>query len=156
MSIFLYNCVLNLEYLLTKCYKICFIIIINYCCDMLRQYPSAIFRESTSLSTCETYVSNYMSEIRNITVQLWSKLKLNQGIKILTNQCMVKYRVIKKSLCTWQLQYKNTQNCSILNGFIKEYIRNMNRPMLNTVFENTVRRVNKCLETGWGHFEHYL
>jgi len=25
-----------------------------------------------------------------------------------------------------------------------------------TVFENTVRRVNKCLETGGGHFEHYL
>jgi len=35
----------------------------------------------------------------------------------------------------------------------------MHGPMnakLNTVFENTVRRVNKCLETGWGHFEHYL
>jgi hypothetical protein len=28
--------------------------------------------------------------------------------------------------------------------------------ILNTVFENTVRRVNKCLETGGGHFEHYL
>jgi hypothetical protein len=35
----------------------------------------------------------------------------------------------------------------------------MHGPMnvkLNTVFENTVRRVNKCLETGGGHFEHYL
>jgi len=27
---------------------------------------------------------------------------------------------------------------------------------LNTVFENTVHRVNKCLETGGRHFEHYL
>ena len=39
---------------------------------------------------------------------------------------------------------------------ITEYIRNVDRAMLNTVFENTVRRVNKCLETGGGHFEHYL
>ena len=37
-----------------------------------------------------------------------------------------------------------------------EYIRNVERAILNTVFENTVRRVNKCLETGGGHFEHYL
>ena len=35
---------------------------------------------------------------------------------------------------------------------ITEYIRNMDRVILNTVFENTVRRVNKCLETGGGHF----
>jgi len=34
-----------------------------------------------------------------------------------------------------------------------EYTRNVD---LNTVLENTVRRVNKCLETGGGHFEHYL
>jgi hypothetical protein len=37
-----------------------------------------------------------------------------------------------------------------------EYIRNVDRAILSTVFENTVRRVNKCLETGGGHFEHYL
>jgi hypothetical protein len=39
---------------------------------------------------------------------------------------------------------------------ITEYIRNADRAILNTVFENRVRRVNKCLETGGGHFEHYL
>jgi hypothetical protein len=39
---------------------------------------------------------------------------------------------------------------------ITEYTRNVDRSILNTVFENTVRRVNKCLETGGGHFEHYL
>jgi len=39
---------------------------------------------------------------------------------------------------------------------IAEYIRNLDRAILNTVIENTVRRVNKCLETGGGHFEHYL
>jgi hypothetical protein len=37
-----------------------------------------------------------------------------------------------------------------------EYIRNVDRAIPNTVFENTVRRVNKCLETGGGQFEHYL
>jgi hypothetical protein len=35
---------------------------------------------------------------------------------------------------------------------ITEHIRNVDRAILNTVFENTVRHVNKCLETGGGHF----
>jgi hypothetical protein len=39
---------------------------------------------------------------------------------------------------------------------ITEYIRNVERAIVNTVFENTVRRVNKCLETGGVYFEHYL
>jgi len=39
---------------------------------------------------------------------------------------------------------------------ITEYNRNVDRAVLNTVFVNTVRRVNKRLETGGGHFEHYL
>jgi hypothetical protein len=43
---------------------------------------------------------------------------------------------------------------NILNN--TEYIRNVDRAILNTVFENTVRRVNKCLETGGGHFEDNL
>jgi hypothetical protein len=33
---------------------------------------------------------------------------------------------------------------------ITEYIRNVYRAILNTVFENTVRRVNKYLEIGRG------
>jgi hypothetical protein len=50
----------------------------------------------------------------------------------------------------------------ILNSYndlklaISEYIRNVDRAVLNTVFENAVRRVNKCPETGVGHFELYL
>jgi len=39
---------------------------------------------------------------------------------------------------------------------ITEYFRNVDRAILNTVFENTFRRVNKYLETGGGHFEYYL
>jgi hypothetical protein len=39
---------------------------------------------------------------------------------------------------------------------ITKYIRNVERATLNTVFENTVRRVNTCLETGGGNFEYYL
>jgi hypothetical protein len=39
---------------------------------------------------------------------------------------------------------------------ITEYILNVDRAILNTVFENTVRRVNECLETGEGQIEHYL
>ena len=39
---------------------------------------------------------------------------------------------------------------------ITEFIRNVDSVILNAVFENTVRRVNKCLETGGGHSEQYL
>jgi len=35
-----------------------------------------------------------------------------------------------------------------LKMVITEYIRNLGRATLHTAFENTVRRVNKCLETG--------
>jgi hypothetical protein len=50
---------------------------------------------------------------------------------------------------------KNTQKYD-LKMAITEYIRNVDCAILNTVFENTVRRVNKCLESGGGHFEHYF
>jgi hypothetical protein len=39
---------------------------------------------------------------------------------------------------------------------ITYYIRNVDRAILSTVLENTVRRVNKYLGTGGGHFEHCL
>jgi predicted transcriptional regulator len=50
----------------------------------------------------------------------------------------------------------NPHTVDDLKMAITEYIRNVDRAVLNTVFENTVRRVNKCRETGGGHFEHYL
>ena len=62
------------------------------------------------------------------------------------------YRVIKKSLCTWRQYKKHTK----IQYFKQFQSSNMDRAILNTVFENTVRHVNKCLETGGGHFEHYL
>ena len=39
---------------------------------------------------------------------------------------------------------------------VTEYILNVYRAILNTVFENTVRCVNKCVETGGGHFCNFL
>jgi hypothetical protein len=50
----------------------------------------------------------------------------------------------------------NPHTIDELKMAITEYIRNVDRAMLNTVFENTVWHVNKCLETGGGHFEHHL
>ena len=62
-----------------------------------------------------------------------------------------------KSLFAPNSLYSNTPHTvDDLKMAITEYIRNVDRAILNTVFENTVRRVNKCLETGGGHFEHYL
>jgi hypothetical protein len=71
------------------------------------------------------------------------------------------YRMIIKSLCTWgamkySLYSNNPHIIDDLKMAITEYIRNVDRAILNTVFENTVRRVNECLETGGGHFEHNL
>jgi hypothetical protein len=39
---------------------------------------------------------------------------------------------------------QKTLKYSILNIFITNYILNVDRAIVNTVFENTVRRVNKC------------
>jgi len=51
---------------------------------------------------------------------------------------------------------KNPHTIDGLKTAITDYIRYVDRAILNTVFDNTVRRVNKCLQTGRGHFEHYL
>ena len=48
----------------------------------------------------------------------------------------------------------NPHTVGELKTAVTEYIRNVVRAVLNTVFENTVRRVNKCLETGGRHFKH--
>jgi hypothetical protein len=51
---------------------------------------------------------------------------------------------------------QNMQKFDDLQMTVTEYIRNVNSAILKRVFENTVRHVNKCLETGEGHFEHDL
>jgi len=66
------------------------------------------------------------------------------------------YGVIKKSLCTWRLEYKNPHTIDDLKMAITEHIQNVDHAIPNMVFENTVQCVNRCLETGGGHFEHYL
>jgi hypothetical protein len=55
-----------------------------------------------------------------------------------------------------QLYSNNPHTIDDFKMAITKYIRNVDRAIPNTVFENTVRRVNKCLETGGEHFEHYL
>ena len=48
------------------------------------------------------------------------------------------------------------QKADDLKMAIIEHIQNVDHAILNTVFENTGRRVNKCLQTGGGPFGHYL
>jgi len=50
----------------------------------------------------------------------------------------------------------NPHTTDELKMAITEYIRNVDRAIPNTVFENTVRCFKKYLETGGRHFEHYL
>jgi hypothetical protein len=72
------------------------------------------------------------------------------------------YRVIQKVSMLLMITvlnpvyFNNTHTIDDLKMAITEYIRYADRTILNTVFENTVQRVSKCLETGGGHFEHYL
>ena len=67
-----------------------------------------------------------------------------------------------KSLCTpddYSTNSVYSNNPHKINDFkmaFTEYFRNINGAILNTVCENTVRRVNKCLETGGGHIEKHL
>jgi len=68
--------------------------------------------------------------------------------------CELFYTGWSKSLCAPD-DY-NPHTTDNLKIAITEYIRNVERVILNMVFENTVWRVNKCLENGGGHFEHYL
>jgi hypothetical protein len=51
---------------------------------------------------------------------------------------------------TNSLYSNNPHTIDELKMAITEYIPNVDRAILNTVFKNTVRRVNKCLETGGG------
>jgi len=60
------------------------------------------------------------------------------------------YRVIIKSLPLTITVQNNPHTIDDLKMAITEYIRNVGRVILNTVFENTVRRVKKYIETGGG------
>jgi hypothetical protein len=55
-----------------------------------------------------------------------------------------------RSDCTGWLKSLCASDEQSPHNWLFEYIRNVDRAILNTVFENTVRRVNKCLETGGG------
>jgi len=79
----------------------------------------------------------------------------------LSREYRAKYRVIKSRCApddySTNSVYSNIPpNIDELKMAFTEHIQNMDRAILNTVFENTFRRVNKCLDTGGGHFEHYF
>jgi len=63
-----------------------------------------------------------------------------------------------KSLCatddysTNSVYSNNPHKIDELKKAITEYIENMDHAILNTVFEKTFRRVNKCLESGGENF----
>jgi hypothetical protein len=59
--------------------------------------------------------------------------------------------MIKKSVHQTVTLFEKSPQIDDLKMAITEYIRNVDRAILNTVFEDTVRHVNKRLETGGGH-----
>jgi len=67
------------------------------------------------------------------------------------------YKVIKKVSVHLMITVQNNPHkTDELKMAFTEYNPNVDRDILNAVFENTVQCVNKCLETGGGHCEHYL
>jgi hypothetical protein len=72
-------------------------------------------------------------------------------LKVSVHLIIFLWGAMKKSVYS-----NNPHTIDDLKMAITEYIRNVDRAILNTVLENTVRCVNKCLETGGGHFVHYL
>ena len=66
----------------------------------------------------------------------------NVTIESICRNCI--YTGWSKSLCA--PDHYNPHTIDDLKMVITGYIRNVDRAILNTVFENTVRRVNKCLE----------
>ena len=107
-----------------------------------------------------THVHNDMRCTSKYTLSLCPVQSETRPFGEITSDLCFRYSIYtgwSKILCAPDdYSTKNTQKYSILNSFITEHIQNADRAILNTVFENTVRRVNKCLETGRGHFEHYL
>jgi hypothetical protein len=90
------------------------------------------------------------SESKNCAVDSASRIIINKAQEVQGDQ---------KRLCALDDYSTKTNNLHTIDDLkmaITEYIRNADRAILNTVFENTVWSVNKCLETGGGHFEHYL
>ena len=55
-----------------------------------------------------------------------------------------------KTRCIWTIPTE----IMMVNMAITECVRNVDHDILTTVFENTVQRVDKCLENVGGYFEH--
>ena len=83
--------------------------------------------------------------------------KLESELKVFNFNHEGSYTGWSESLCASDSVYSNNLHTfDNLKMAIAEYTRNVGSAILNTAFENTVRRVNKCLETVRWHFEHYL
>jgi hypothetical protein len=99
------------------------------------------------ISPQKNFFSNKAKSIANmINLAGWPYVQGDQNVSV---HLMI--TVPKKTVYS-----NNPHTIDDLKMAIKEYIRNVDRAILNTVFENRVRPVNKCLETGGGHFERYL
>ena len=85
-----------------------------------------------------------------LTVSLLQPFGL-QDLRIFLRPIFFLWGAVKNSVYS-----NNPHTVDDLKMAITEYIRNVDRAILNTLFENTVWRVNKCMETGGGNFEHYL
>jgi len=92
----------------------------------------------------------YMYWSINDVQQLKITTNTNGNVYILILAQIKFYRVIKKSLCTWWLQY--TQ---VIWRWPSQNTFGMWTVLYWTRSSRT-RRVDKCRETGRGHFEHYL
>jgi hypothetical protein len=89
------------------------------------------------------------------SLQCWNcRLQFNSTCTHCSNSSLHCHTGWSKSLCA--PDNYNPHTIDDLKMAITEHIRNVYRAILNMVFENTVWRVNKYLETGEGYCERYL
>jgi len=88
----------------------------------------------------------------------WLELGITDGDSVSLVSPWPRRLAVKQSGCNKKnsVYSNNPHTIYELKMAITEYIRSVDRAILNTVLVNTVRRVNKCLKTSGGHFEHYL
>ena len=119
-------------------------------CILLYKYQRFIGAYCLLLSSNLKYTENKIPKRRYI-VYLSRRCYIPEywGLQSSSSPCTICFHIRFLSCDLVQGDQKVSMHLMMV---ITDYIRKVDGAILNTVFENKVRRVNKCLENGGGHF----